>query len=234
MNVKQMRKTYFFLLVLVSALPISSCEVPVEKNIDSKAKPQILQDSIPMRKLEKLFIVGDFDGDKKMDTLFQHNHSQRTGKEIDLAIDPFFNDLSEVSRWYYQQKSDVYIALNTGNYDTLHLGTAHGLYCLINLGDINLDGKDEIAFAVEYLDESRNNHCSVYSLIDGHWNHLKQFAIHESAFERTKDDQAPFQEIPGFLERRNGQWFYSDYSENLLNEETETPEMKPLILDKSR
>lgn len=135
------------------------CNNPTEKVIDNSA----INDKIKLHKLNKLFVVGDFDGDGKQDTTFQHNYSRLTRAEIENSADPFQNEYDTVIKWFYEQDTDLYLRINKTKHDTLHLGTAQGLYCLINIGDNNADGKDEIAFVIDFLDFSRVNSCKIYS-----------------------------------------------------------------------
>ena len=174
---------------------------------------------IKLRKLEKHFVVGDFDGDRKSDTLFQHNYSRLTNSEIDSAADPFQQEWDSVINWFYNQNADLYLIMNNKNRDTLHLGTAQGLYCLINVGDNNSDGKDEIAFVIDQLDFSRVNSCVIYSLCDSKWKQLMIFAIHEDAFNFTGDGQPIFHEIKGYLERHKNRWMFHDYNQETINPE---------------
>lgn len=199
-------------------------------NDSNATKPSA--DTIMLHKLEKLFIVGNFDGDQKQDTIYEHNYSGLTKTEIENAADPFQNEWDTVVKWFYDQNADLYITVN--KQDTLHLGTAHGLYCLINIGDNNADGKDEIAFVIDHLDYSRINSCKIYSFCNGKWISLKQFEIHEDAFNFTTEKAPVFDEIKGFLEKKNGKWFYMDYAQNDYDKAEDVGKMLTLQLDKCK
>jgi hypothetical protein len=43
-----------------------------------------VDDKIKFQKLEKLFVIGYFEGDKKQDTVFEHNFSRLTGTEMTI------------------------------------------------------------------------------------------------------------------------------------------------------
>lgn len=174
--------------------------------------------------MEKLFCVGDFDGDGKRDTIFEHNFSKLKKEEIEYALDPAKNKWEDIIKWFSKQDSDVYLAFSKINQDKLHLGTAQGLYCLLNIGDTNFDGKDEIAFVVDNLDFSNLNSCKIYSLCKGKWVELKQFNIDESAFNFTST-KIISSGIKNYLEKKDNKWFYKD---NLQNE----PKMQLLKLNK--
>ncbi|WP_281322567.1 hypothetical protein [Flavobacterium aestivum] len=180
-------------------------------------------DKNTLHKLEKLFCVGDFDGDGKRDTIFQHNFSKLRKGEIEKSPDPAKNEWEDIIKWFSKQDSDVYLAFNKKDKDTLHLGTVQGLYCLLNIGDTNFDGKDEMAFVIDNLDFSNLNSCKIYSLCKGKWVELKQFNIDESAFDFTSTKIAS-SDIQNYLEQKDNKWFYKD---NLQDE----PKMQLLKLD---
>lgn len=221
---------YIYYLIILT-FTILSCTRKTEKTADYPIVPKKVDNKIKLHKLKKLFVVGDFDGDGIKDTIFQYNFSQLTKTEIDNAADPFQNDWDAVVKWFYDQDADVNLTLNKNNSDTLHLGTAQGLYCLINIGDNNADGKDEIAFVVDCLDFSRVNSCKIYSLCNNKWMLLKQFGIHEDSFDFTTDEAPLFENIKGFLEKKNGNWFYKDYLQNSYDCEEEVGKMLKLKLD---
>jgi hypothetical protein len=184
-------------------------------------------------KLEKLIVVGNFDGDKKVDTIYQHNFSSLQKKEIDLAPNPMKTDWDEVVKWFYNQDADVKLTLNKKNSEILHLGTAQGLYCLINIGDNNNDGKDEIAFVIDKLDDSRTNTCKIYTICKGKWQLLKEFGIREDAFDWKKGETQPkFNSIKGYLEKQNNIWMYLDNNQNEYETADEVGKMKVLELNK--
>jgi hypothetical protein len=175
-------------------------------------------------KLQKLFCIGDFDGDGKRDTVFQYNFSKLKKEEIICSPDPTKNEWEDIIKWFTKQDSDVYIAFNKTNRDTLHLGMAQGLYCLLNIGDINFDSKDEIAFVIDYLDFSNLNSCKIYSLCNEKWSELKQFSVNENVFDFASTKIMP-SEIKDYLKKKDDKWFYKD---NLQN----GSEMHLLKLDK--
>jgi hypothetical protein len=191
-------------------------------------------DSIELRALKKLFVVGDFDGDGNRDTIFQHTYSRRVSAEIDSAADPFQHEWEVVVKWFFDQDADVYLTFKGGTRNTLHVGAAQGLYCLINMGDINADGKDEIAFVVDQLDFSLLNSCQIYSLCNNRWTLLKQFGVHEYAFDYTSDQAPDFDSIEGYLERERGKWVYNDNSLEGYDSLQEAGKMLPLTLERCK
>jgi len=217
-----MKQTIYVLTLILGLL---SCKSLTEKTTDNKIK---------LRKSEKLFVVGDFDGDGKQDTIFQHNFSKLTKTEIEYSADPFQNDWDTVVKWFYDQDANLYLNINKNNQDTLHLGTAQGLYCLINIGDNNADGKDEIALVIDYLDFNRVNSCKIFTLCKDKWTLLKQFEVHEGSFDFATDKAPIFEFIKDHLENQNGKWVYIDYSQVGYDNQEDVGKMVTLKLDRCR
>ncbi len=225
-----MKQTFYILTLILGLL---SCNSRTEKTVDSTVT-KTADDKVKLHKLEKLFVVGDFDGDRNQDTIFQHNFSRLTQSEIEQAADPFQNEWDTVVKWFYDQDADLYLTINKSGKDSLSLGTAQGLYCLINIGDNNADGKDEIALVIDYLDFSRVNSCKVYSLCGDKWTLLKQFGIHEDAFNFTSEKAPLFKIIKEYLEFDNDKWVYKDYSQDGYDNSEDVGKMLPLKLDKCK
>lgn len=221
--------------ILTLALGFLSCNGKTEKTVDNSTVSKATDDKIKLHKLKKLFVVGEFEGNKKIDTIFQHNFSKLTRTEIENSADPYQNEWDIVMKWFYDQDADVYLTINNNKQDTLHLATAQGLYCLINIGDNNKDGKDEIAFVIDKCDYSRTNTCKIYTLCNGKWQLLKEFGIREDAFEWKKAEAHPnFNSIKGYLEKQNNVWKYIDINQNEYEYENEVGKMKVLELNKCK
>ena len=218
-------KRIFYILILLLAL--LSCNNRTEKTAESLTITDTSINKIKLHKLEKLFLLGDFDGDKKQDTIFQHNYSRLAKTEIENSPDPLQNDWDTVVKWFNNQDADLFLTYNTNNHDTLRLGAAQGLYCLLNIGDNNADEKDEIALVIDYLDFSEVNSCKIYSLCNKKWLLLKQFSILESSFDFATNTAPIFNNIKDFLEKRNGKWVYKDY----LQESYETQETDKKMME---
>lgn len=225
-------KQKFYILTLL--LGLLSCNNRTAKTVDNSSVIKTADDKVKLHKLEKLFVVGDFDGDRKQDSIFEHNFSRLTKAEIEQAIDPFQNEWDTVVKWFYDQDADLYLTINKSNKDTLRLGTAQGLYCLINIGDNNADGKDEIALVIDYLDFSRVNSCKIYSLCNDKWELLKQFGVHEDSFDFTTDKAPIFESIKDHLEKQNGKWVYNDYSQDSYDNQEDVGKMLKLKLDRCK
>ncbi|MEC4004954.1 hypothetical protein OX283_009825 [Flavobacterium sp. SUN052] len=173
------------------------------------------------------FIVGDFNGDKKLDTLTEI-HTSENQKHIITEI-PFINDFDSTV-WYYS-KHDIQTSLKSSNknINQLDLGWSFGTYCLINIGDNNNDQKDEVALVIDYCDWSLLNSCKIYSYCSNEWKELQSFEVNENAFSYGKNEVLDPTKIRDFLENRNGKWFYKDYFEYIKNDSNEKPTlMQPI------
>lgn len=226
-----MKQTFYIFTLILGLL---SCNSRTEKTVDNSTVSKTADNNIKLHKLEKQFVVGDFDGDGKQDTIFQHNFSRLTKKEIEYSADPFQNDWDTVVKWFYDQDAYLYLTINKNNQDTLNLGIAQGLYCLINIGDNNSDDKDEIALVIDYLDYSRVNSCKIYTLCKDKWILLKQFGVHEDSFDFTTNKAPKFYNIKDFLEKHNGIWVYKDYSQDGYDNQEDVGKMLTLKLDRCK
>lgn len=220
--------------ILTLTLGLLSCNESTEKTVDNSTVPKTADDKIKLHKLKKLFVVGDFDGDRKQDTIIQHNFSKLTRTEIDSSAAPFQNEWDTVVKWFYDQDADLYLTINNNKQDTLHLATAQGLYCLLNIGDNNGDGKDEIALVIDYLDLSRVNSCEIYTLCNDKWTLLKQFGVFEGSFDFTTDKAPIFDNIKDHLEKQNDKWVYKDYLQDGYDKQEDVGKMLPLKLDRCK
>jgi|ERR1043165_9058522 hypothetical protein len=189
--------------------------------------------NIALRTFDRLFVTGDFDGDGITDTLTEGNFSNLRHLEIDSGPDWSKNEFETINWWYFNQQADVYIAFKRPGKDTLHLGEGECLYCLINIGDNNKDGKDEIAESLVNLDYSNVSSCKIFSLCNGSWALLQRIEIHEAAFDIPRDSTIVFTEVPRFLEKHNGQWFFHDYMWEFDGSGRDTV-MKRLKLDRCK
>lgn len=180
--------------------------------------------SIGFREAPTLSINGDFDGDGVIDELKQFV-ADSLGNELKLIVDG--------ETW----EDTVYLYSKYGYYNVFTLNNkitdiptyiSVGLYCLINLGNINNSEGDEIAFVPDLSDFSRMNTCRIFSLCKGEWTELFKFNIHEGVFD-YKGDKAPiFKNIPETLKRRKKKWYYYDYIDMDYDGPEEVGKMKEI------
>lgn len=224
---------------IIIMLVLGACSQTSQKNIQSnkdtlvKIKNNSTKHVVKYYPLEKKLLIGDFDGDGKTDTLYQNNINSETSLPIDSL--PELEEWDDIISYLDQNYSNIIITSSKNKADTLHLGAGFGLFCLINLGDLNHDKKDEFAFVTENADYSRVNHCYIYSICNKKFIQLKSFYIHEGSFD-SYDNLIPKQnEIANFLEKQNGKWMYMDYLDDMAYEnEKDVGKFKVLKLNKCK
>ncbi len=178
------------------------------------------------QKIENQSITGDFDGDGKLDTLYQHTVSGYNKLPIDsFQTDPW----DSIESILLKADAEILLTLSHNHYDTLSLGFGGGLYSLINIGDNNNDQIDEIALVVNTYNFSNISVCEIFTLCKDKWIPLKEFQIHEQAYYDTDLDP---KKIKGFLEYQNGDWFYIDYIDLFNAESAKDTLLKPLKINK--
>lgn len=186
---------------------------------NTKEKPQqetsVVKDTVvdpdQMRKLRKLWIAGEFDGKPGHDTIVQRIYSYRTDSEMESGPDPLQFDADVMKKWHEEQQVSSTLIFRQGEGGTLNVGRRPMFYCLLNVGDNNRDGKDEIALSVNRFDESPENRCFIYTICDYRWVIVQDIGVHEDAFSFTGEGSPVFGEIKGYLKKRNGRWVYRDY-----------------------
>jgi len=129
---------------------------------------------------DRYSIVGDFNGDKMVDTVFESYISSLTNKETykkqntvdwEKNIDLIVKKLP-VTRLYASIPTvDTFIVTK----EAQQIGLLH----FRNLGDLNEDGKDEIGYAINWSDNSNLNHYHIVSIIDNKFKEIFSFEINE-------------------------------------------------------
>lgn len=138
-------------------------------------------DSSQMKQLgDRLFVLGDFNGDKINDTIFESYISLVDHKEAYKILNSFdFEDnLEQISK----QKPCTRLYTNIDKIDTLIIETHpqnSGLLFVENIGDINEDGGDEFGFVISYEDYSNINKYFIYSIKKNKWIKVFDFEINE-------------------------------------------------------
>ena len=214
---------------------ILSCNQTIKKEKPNPIKKQ-KHGFTETEQLEKEFLVGDFNGDKQIDTLkevFTAGDDDKVIRQVTFSY-PKEEDY-EYKRVDYYFKNNIALTLKSNNpkINELDLGTCYGTYCLINLGDINKDGKDEIALTIAYCDFSLLNSCKIYGYCKNEWVELQQFNVNENSFSFAKDEAIDRSKIREYLEKKDGKWYYMDYFEWFDNDSKENPTpMRPLKVKK--
>lgn len=176
-------------------------------------------------------IIGNFDGDKTQDTLREIVYSDKSQLQIDKVLTCKEYEFDTVVNWYFKNSIRHKLALSNHTSE-MYFSYSMGFYFLKNIGDINNDGKDEVALAIDLLDYSRVNSCIIYTLCNNDWKEIKRFTIHEGAFDYYGNEEPIFDEIKEYLENSNGIWHYHDYIEDAYENVEDVGKMKVLSLEK--
>jgi len=213
-------------LLFIVLCVATSCSKKINLAADT-AKVKNTKDTITYLPVRTLSITGDFDGDGKQDILYQFL-ADSTGHRVE-KIPAFENETWEEIVDYYGRRG-YYTALSVKRnpIDTLSFGFSQSLYCLINIGDLNNDKRDEIAVVPDRIDFSRHNYCYIYSLCNATWKELFSFNVHEDAFDYTGEAPPIFTNIPEVLEYRNHEWRFYDYLDMDYENVEQVGQMKPL------
>ncbi len=206
-----------FIVILFLALMKCDGNSGIAKQVNESIQRIILHDVQPQ------YIVGHFTGKETNDTL-RFQYITDGGDEL-TRIPSMENDWDSVIKWFCQDyQINSFIAFGS---DTLFFESAYNLFCFFNIGDVNLDGVDEFALVVNWLDYSNINSCKIYSICNHKFSLLKVFNIHESAFIQRGNHDPSFIGIKDYLEREDGVWKFHEY----LNDNNENKEMTILQLE---
>lgn len=179
---------------------------------------------IILQDVQTQYVIGHFTGKETNDTL-RFQYSTDGGGEI-TRIPSMENDWDSVIKWFCQDyQINSFIAYGS---DTLFFESAYNLFCFFNIGDVNLDGIDEFAMVVNWLDYSNINTCKIYSICNHKFSLLKVFNIHEFAFFQEEAHNTSFIGIKDYLEKEDGVWKFHEY----LSDIDDNKEMRVLQLEK--
>ncbi len=181
---------YSVLLVIIAW----GCDTPANKKntrpVDT-TKSLVIVNKKSDQKIfgERLKLPGDFNGDGKIDTVFESYISKLTGKEdfkihdstdwesnVDLIIEN-----KPISRLYFDiEATDTFIVTKEPQQT--------GISLLENLGDLNGDKGDELGYIIKWADESNLNTYHIITLTnEKKWKELFSFPINESVNYETEN-----------------------------------------------
>jgi len=170
-------------------------------------------------------VYGDFDGNGVTDTLSERLMKMNKRRFIKSVPDPEYNLWESVVDYCNRNYIASVLVTSGVAADTIYFSGGLGTFVILNVGDINKDGADDLALVWNLLDFSNLNICQVYSLCGSQWEVVKAFGINEHAFSwRTgdrKDSIAAHSQITDWLEKRKGVWKYRDYEKWAIAETEE-------------
>lgn len=179
-------KTLHGLLICILTIACQSKTISRTESSDSKASQiEIESDTLSDRRI----ITGDFDGDKRLDTLKESFISSIDGKEFNKYADIEFDSLVvlTIKKRPICRLISKNLSILTINKDQYQL---FGLAFLKNEGDLNNDGNDELGLIVDWADHSNVNYYRVYTYKNNNWSELLNFEIRDfdiSDLEENKD-----------------------------------------------
>lgn len=129
----------------------------------------------------RFMITGDFNGDKKQDTLFEHYISQNDFEETEKFYQnlPDYDALVDTTM---KKRPLSYIACSNSSIDSLIITDREqqlGLSFLKNEGDLDGDGNDEVSYVINWADWSNMNSWNIISYKNGKWINLYSFSIRD-------------------------------------------------------
>lgn len=168
-------------LFLLSILTACDSGIGQQKttNLASDSTTQVIA---PSMKIDDRFsIVGDFNGDKVQDTIFESYISSLTNTECPKNRDSV--DYDKNVELIMNQKPVTRLYSGLKDIDTFIVTTGRqqiGIYLFSNLGDINDDGSDEFGYIIDWADYSNLNTFHVMTLRGKQIKELMSFKINES------------------------------------------------------
>jgi hypothetical protein len=166
-------------------LACHSKSIPHKESLDSKVS-QIEIDSDTLN--DRLKIIGDFDGDKRLDTLKESFISSIDGKEFNKYADLDFDSLVSMTI-----KRKPICRLISNNLSSLTINKDQfqlfGLAFLKNEGDLDNNGNDELGLIVDWADQSNVNYYKVYTYKNNNWVELLNFEIRDFEIPDLKENK---------------------------------------------
>lgn len=199
---------------------LSSCHPHTEVNIDT-VSGTLKEKTYELEQVNPIEVVGRFISPDKTDTLLFRRYSNNTHRYFDSL--PIWGDgfmPGDDIVWF--RENDIAMKVTTADGRLVHTQTeAMFVHRVISLPDI-LPGYDVLAVVWRHQDFSGIKPCHIVSVKDGQWTELGSFTVNTNIFPDTLTDGM----IDGFLEKQNGIWMFSDWTEQ-LQYEGECP-MRPL------
>jgi hypothetical protein len=161
----------------------------------------------------KNVISGDFNGDGVNDTLTEILISSKNNSSIDELPELEYDSLVA---FIHLQQTKLSLKSNHENIPelmTVNWNDSFGFLWLMNEGDLNGDGTEEISLVVDWADWSAVNHCFIYSLINGKWIELTKFEIREWQLYDSQDGES----FEGFImKNQNGESMINTFDEEAI------------------
>jgi hypothetical protein len=165
---------------------------------------------------KRMKVTGDFNGDGKIDTLYERYISQLTGRETnkEYSHDVEIDGMDFLFCWQkltFEKKPLVQLVSKDPAIKIFNVesdGAQAGFDYLKNVGDLNGDSTDEIAFYIYDVDMSSLNSCSLATYKKGKWKTIKYWNISEMDFYHRENEKVL---DPIYIKKNDGRVYYKDY-----------------------
>lgn len=190
-------------------LSTTSCILEVKKQKQTLIAPEFELD-VTYKAIVKNVIIGDFNGDGKIDELKENLVSKINNKSIDALPDLDYDSLLVLIHEMKPVLSLISTAKNIPNL-ILTKEVSFGIFSVKNEGDLNQDGTDEISVVIDWADNSMCNTCSVYSLQKNKWIEFAKFDVREWQVSQNSN-------FSGFITKNANDDFVVETFDSELNE----------------
>jgi hypothetical protein len=170
-----------FLTIMLSLLLIACNSIGGQKK--NTTQPNDLTQSVKTTTQfnDRFFIVGDFNGDNLLDTIFESYKSSLTNKVAPKEIDS--NNFEKNIELIIKNKPVTMLYSSIAGVDTLIVTKEYqqiGLRNFVRLGDLNSDKSDEFGYIINWADFSNLNTFHILTIKDNKFIELFNFKINES------------------------------------------------------
>jgi hypothetical protein len=157
----------------------NTCSRTCASNVDEEKQLEYLKEITKSTYFEifgpRHFLIGDFDGDLKQDTLKESFIDKETNKETFKfigSLDTNSNVVDSIHKFEFDRNVESFLSFNQNKIDL----DRNGLYFLSNIGDINNDGRDEIAVIKNHhLNYWSKKTCYFFTYKDNSWEIIYDF-----------------------------------------------------------
>lgn len=177
-----------YLQVLMIIISIFGCQSKTTNKLESMESKGSQIETKSDNFSDRLMITGDFDGDKRIDTLKESFISSIDGKETNKYSDIEYDSLVAVTI-----KKKPICRLISNNLTPLIVNKdkyqLFGLAFLKNEGDLDNDGSDELGLIVDWADWSNVNYYQIFSYKNENWTELINFEIRDFDIADLKENK---------------------------------------------
>lgn len=170
------------ILTIILSLLMTACNsTGVQKNNASSSESLTQSVRTDTQLNDRFSIVGDFNGDNLLDTIFESYISSVTNKETPKEIDS--EDIEKNIELIIKNNPVTRLYSSIAGVDTFIVTKEYqqiGLRNFARLGDLNSDKSDEFGYMINWADFSNLNTFHILTIKDNKFIELFNFKINES------------------------------------------------------